>query len=124
ARVGERRRTWGAPLAGRTRIRFRRPPPEGPLSRSAPASCWSPPVSHDRTGSPTPDPGSPTAGARPVAGALPPATGEVSRWSAMDANRELVEQGDLDELARHAGRLARVGDWPGLRDLRDRCWAA
>src|SRR5690606_18518700 len=51
-------------------------------------------------------------------------TGEVSRWSAMDANRELVEQGDLDELARHAGRLARVGDWPGLRDLRDRCRAA
>lgn len=40
------------------------------------------------------------------------------------ANAELVEAGDLDELVRHVGRLARVGAWDELDDLRHRCRAA
>ena len=39
----------------------------------------------------------------------------------MNANSELVEVGDLDELTRHIDRLCSAGDWDGLVDLRDRC---
>lgn len=42
----------------------------------------------------------------------------------MSANEELVELGDLDELLRHADRLARGGWWDDLVDLRERCRAA
>ena len=40
------------------------------------------------------------------------------------ANEELVEQGDVDELVRHADRLAGAAAWPELVDLRARCQAA
>lgn len=39
----------------------------------------------------------------------------------MSANRDLVELGDLDELARHADRLATGGWWDDLYELRDLC---
>ena len=39
----------------------------------------------------------------------------------MSANRELVELGDLAELARHADRLAAGGWWADLYELRDLC---
>lgn len=39
----------------------------------------------------------------------------------MSANRELVELGDLDELARHVDRLANGGWWEELYELRDLC---
>ncbi|HEX4978653.1 MAG TPA: hypothetical protein VFV35_01190 [Acidimicrobiales bacterium] len=39
----------------------------------------------------------------------------------MSANRELVELGDLDELARHVERLAAGGWWDDLLELRDLC---
>lgn len=37
-----------------------------------------------------------------------------------EANVELVEAGDIDELIRHADRLADVDDWAALDDLRKR----
>lgn len=44
--------------------------------------------------------------------------------SAADANRELAERGDLDELVRHVDRLGDARDWAALLDLRQRCeWA-
>lgn len=36
----------------------------------------------------------------------------------------LVDQGDLDELGRHATRLCAAGDWDGLEELRRRCGSA
>jgi hypothetical protein len=38
-----------------------------------------------------------------------------------NANAELVELGDLDELTRHIDRLCAVHEWDALVDLRDRC---
>jgi len=42
----------------------------------------------------------------------------------MSANRELVELGDVEELARHAGRLAAAEEWDELAELRDLCRSA
>jgi hypothetical protein len=42
----------------------------------------------------------------------------------LSANAELVGKGDLDELGRHAERLATARAWDELVDLRDRCRAA
>jgi hypothetical protein len=41
-----------------------------------------------------------------------------------NANRELVELGDIEELCRYVDRLAAVDDWADLDDLRARCRAA
>jgi hypothetical protein len=38
-----------------------------------------------------------------------------------NANAELVETGDLDQLIRHVDRLCAAADWDALVDLRDRC---
>jgi hypothetical protein len=42
----------------------------------------------------------------------------------VSANRELVELGDVEELARHVGRLAAAEAWDELVELRDLCRAA
>jgi hypothetical protein len=42
----------------------------------------------------------------------------------VSANRELVELGDVEELARHVGRLARAEAWDELVELRDLCRSA
>lgn len=42
----------------------------------------------------------------------------------MSANRDLVELGDIDELVRHADRLAAGGWWDDLYELRDLCRTA
>ena len=39
----------------------------------------------------------------------------------VSANHDLVELGDIDELARHADRLAAGGHWDDLDELRDLC---
>lgn len=42
----------------------------------------------------------------------------------MTTNGELVDVGDVEELVRHADRLATAAAWDDLVDLRDRCRAA